>query len=117
MGQRQNPLILAGHVTGKRHFIADYLPLAEEWVLWDTAVPPHTWGADKPTKSNARLNSPPGTSTSASRDVGDVKNRSRSQPRVATAKMLDYYKRMDVKVTPQMTLAPVKPKRPRKASS
>jgi len=26
--------------------------------------------------------------------------------RVATEKMLDYYRRMDIKVTPQMTLAP-----------
>ena len=31
--------------------------------------------------------------------------------RVATEKMLDYYKRMGIKVTPQMTLAPEKPKR------
>ena len=30
--------------------------------------------------------------------------------RVATEKMLDYYKRMGIKVTPQMTLAPEKPK-------
>ncbi|WP_395735548.1 hypothetical protein [Prosthecobacter sp.] len=31
--------------------------------------------------------------------------------RVATEEMLDYYKRMGIKVTPQMTLAPEKPKR------
>ena len=29
--------------------------------------------------------------------------------RVATEKMLDYYKRMGIKVTPEMTLAPEKP--------
>lgn len=34
--------------------------------------------------------------------------------RVATEKMLDYYKRMGIKVTPQMTLVPEKPKRGRK---
>jgi hypothetical protein len=34
--------------------------------------------------------------------------------RVATEKMLDYYKRMGIKVTPQMTLAPEKPKRVRR---
>jgi hypothetical protein len=34
--------------------------------------------------------------------------------RVATEKMLDYYKRMGIKVTPQMTLAPEKPKRGRR---
>jgi hypothetical protein len=31
--------------------------------------------------------------------------------RVATEKMLDYYKRMGIKVTPQMTLAPEPKKR------
>ena len=34
--------------------------------------------------------------------------------RVATEKMLDYYKRMGVKVTPEMTLAPGKAKRIRR---
>jgi ribosomal protein L16/L10AE len=34
--------------------------------------------------------------------------------RVATEKMLDHYKRMGIKVTPQMTLAPEKPKRVRR---
>ena len=34
--------------------------------------------------------------------------------RVATEKMLDYYKRMGIKVTPQMTLAPEPKKRARK---
>ncbi|WP_395745056.1 hypothetical protein [Prosthecobacter sp.] len=34
--------------------------------------------------------------------------------RVATEEMLDYYKRMGIKVTPQMTLAPEKPKRGRR---
>ena len=34
--------------------------------------------------------------------------------RVATEKMLDYYKRMGIRVTPQMTLAPEPKKRVRK---
>lgn len=34
--------------------------------------------------------------------------------RVATAKMLDFYKRMGIRVTPQMTLAPEPKKRARK---
>jgi hypothetical protein len=34
----------------------------------------------------------------------------------ATAKMLDYYKRMGIRVTPQMTLAPEPKKRARKAN-
>jgi hypothetical protein len=35
--------------------------------------------------------------------------------RAATAKMLDFYKRMGIRVTPQMTLAPEPKKRARKA--
>ena len=34
--------------------------------------------------------------------------------RVATEKMLDYYRRMGIQVTPEMTLAPEKPKRTRR---
>ena len=37
--------------------------------------------------------------------------------RVATEKMLDYYKRMGIRVTPQMTLAPEPKKRVRKAKA
>ena len=36
--------------------------------------------------------------------------------RVSTAKMLDYYKRMGIRVTPQMTLAPDPPPRRRRKS-
>ena len=42
---------------------------------------------------------------------------SSSAGRVATAKMLDYYKRMGIKVTPQMTLAPERKPRARKVKS
>ena len=34
--------------------------------------------------------------------------------RVVTEKMLDYYQRMGIKVTPEMTLVPEKPKRKRR---
>ncbi len=34
--------------------------------------------------------------------------------RVATEKMLDYYQRMGIKVTPEMALVPEKPKRKRR---
>ncbi len=37
--------------------------------------------------------------------------------RVATDKMLDYYKRMGIRVTPQMTLAPEPKKRVRKSKA
>jgi hypothetical protein len=37
--------------------------------------------------------------------------------RVATAKMLDYYKRMGIRVTPEMTLAPEPKRRAKKKAA
>lgn len=99
------------------HFIADYLPLADEWGVWDNQVPPPTPIA--------------GSSTHAISDVVQLltatklMERAIIQPdamtqmvleagRVATAKMLDHYKRMGIRVTPQMTLASGPKKRVRK---
>ncbi|MEO8351324.1 MAG: hypothetical protein ABI680_06300, partial [Chthoniobacteraceae bacterium] len=50
----------------------------------------------------------PSSGNASTRDVGDVEDRPRSC-RVATEKMLDYYRRTDIEVTPEMTLAPEKP--------
>jgi predicted ABC-type ATPase len=33
----------------RKHFIGDYLPLADEWVVWDNASPPHRQIADSST--------------------------------------------------------------------
>ena len=101
----------------RRHFLADYVPLADEWGLWDNASPPPQKIADDRTHTidqlPAMLNSsrlqeaPPSEMSEMSKIVLEA-------GRVATEKMLDYYKRMGIKVTPQMTLVPEKPKRARR---
>lgn len=98
----------------RRHFIEDYVPLADEWGLWDNQVPPPQKIADSSTHTidqlpamldSSRLQeAPPSEMSEMSKIVLEA-------GRVATEKMLDYYKRMGIKVTPQMTLVPEKPKR------
>ncbi|WP_395749784.1 AAA family ATPase [Prosthecobacter sp.] len=93
----------------RKHFIEDYVPLADEWVLWDNESPPHRQIADSSTHNLEQLQS-----MLASAKVQEVPPMEMSEmvrigleaSRVATEKMLDYYKRMGIKVTPQMTLAP-----------
>lgn len=103
----------------RRHFLHDYLPLADDWVLWDNGEPPHRCIADSHTHtldqlhamltSNNLQEAPP-------RDMSEMVRIGLEAGRVATEKMLDYYKRMGIKVTPQMTLAPEKPERARRKS-
>jgi predicted ABC-type ATPase len=91
----------------QRHFIEDYVPLADEWGLWDNHSPPPQKIADSSTHTfdqlpamldSSRLQeAPPGEMSEMSKIVLEA-------GRVATEKMLDYYKRMGIKVTPQMTL-------------
>lgn len=91
-----------------RHFAEDYLPLADEWGLWENAVPPAVEVASDKTHTreetiemitSSKLQEPTPTQYASSCDA--VLEASR----VATAKMLDLYARMGIKVTPQMTLA------------
>jgi predicted ABC-type ATPase len=101
----------------RQHFLEDYLPLADEWGLWDNQSPPPRQIADSQTHtldqlhamltSNSLQESPPLEMSEMSKIVLEA-------GRVATEKMLDYYKRMGIKVTPQMTLAPETPKRARR---
>lgn len=98
----------------RKHFIADYVPLADEWVLWDNASPPHRRIADSSTHNLEQLQLmiastqlqevPP-------MDMSEMVRIGLEAGRVATEEMLDYYKRMGIKVTPQMTLVPEKSKR------
>ena len=100
-----------------RHFIADYLPLADEWGLWDNQSPPPKQIADSSTHtldqlqamlaSNSLQEAPP-------REMSEMSKIVLEAGRVATEKMLDYYQRMGIKVTPEMTLASEKPKRTRR---
>ena len=101
----------------RRHFLEDYLPLADEWGLWDNQSPPLRQIADSETHtleqlhamltSNHLQEAPP-------REMSEMSKIVLEAARVATKKMLDYYKRMGIKVTPQMTLAPEKPRRIRR---
>lgn len=98
----------------RRHFLEDYLPLADEWGVWDNHTPPPRQIADSETHTTDQLQS---MLTSASlqelpkREMSEMSKLVLEAGRAATDKMLDYYKRMGIEVTPQMTLVPEKPKR------
>ena len=104
----------------RQHFLHDYLPLADEWGPWDNGKPPAVQIADSTTHSLQELTAmlestqlqenPPREMSEMSRIVLEAS-------RVATDKMLDYYKRMGIRVTPQMTLAPEPKKRVRKSKA
>lgn len=103
-----------------RHLLEDYLPLADEWGVWDNRIPPL-----REIASNTNVSLPdlvellratklmeknpviPNDTTAIVLEAG----------RVATEKMLDYYRRMDIRVTPEMTLAPEPETRARKNKS
>lgn len=93
----------------RRHFLEDYLPLADEWGLWDNQVPPIAQIADSATHSldemTAILNSTK-VQESAPREPSEMSKLVIEASQAATEKMLDYYRRMDIRVTPEMTLAP-----------
>ena len=86
----------------RKHFIEDYLPLADEWVLWDNAQPPHLLHA---------MIASTNLQEAAAQPVTEMVRMGLESSRAATTKMLDYYKRMGIRVTPQMTLAPEPKKR------
>ncbi len=104
----------------RKHFVEDYLPLADEWVLWDNAQPPHQQLADSSTHSLEQLKAMIASSTlqeAPPQPPSEMVRIGLEASRVATAKMLDYYKRMGIRVTPEMTLAPEPKKRTRKAKA
>ena len=101
----------------RRHFIEDYVPLADEWGLWDNHSPPAVQIADSATHSLEELQTMLASNSlqeTAPREISEMSKIVLEASRVATEKMLDYYKRMGIKVTPEMTLAPEKPKRVRR---
>ena len=101
-------------------FLKDYPPLADEWGLWDNGKPPPQQIADSATHAlqelTAMLESTP-LQQSPPREMSEMSRIVLEAGRVATEKMLDYYKRMGIRVTPQMTLAPEPKKRARKAKA
>ena len=96
----------------RRHFIEDYLPLADEWGLWENVTPPpvkiasdltHTKQEAIDMITSSKLQEP------EPRKISDRDQIVLEASRVATEKMLHLYERMGIKVTPQMTLAPDSP--------
>ena len=104
----------------RRHFMEDYLPLADDWGVWDNHSPPPRQIADSQTHTLEELQAmltPKDLQESPPREMSEMSKIVLEAGRVATEKMLDYYKRMGIKVTPQMTLAPEKPKRVRRKTT
>lgn len=101
----------------RRHFIEDYVPLADEWGLWDNHSPPAVRIADSGTHSLEELQTMLASNSlqeTPPREMSEMSKIVIEASRVATEKMLDYYKRMGINVTSEMTLVPEKPKRVRR---
>lgn len=92
----------------RRHWLEDYLPLADEWGAWDNESPPPSQLASSETHTleqlHAMLNSQ-NLKETPPEELSEMAKVVLEAGRVATEKMLDYYRRMDIAVTPQMTLA------------
>jgi hypothetical protein len=87
--------------------VEDYLPLADEWAVWDNAVPPHRRVAGGKTHCVEEIR----TMLESSRiqetppeEMSEMERLGLEASRRATAKMLEHYRRMGIEVTPQMTL-------------
>ena len=103
------------------HFLEDYVPLADEWALWDNAQPPPQQMAHSsthhPDQLKTMLDSSSIRDESPEDSMPEMVRLGLEAGRAATAKMLDFYKRMGIRVTPQMTLAPERKKRVRKTKA
>jgi hypothetical protein len=106
--------VIRRFARSQKHLVEDYLPLADEWVVWDNTQPPprkiassgkHTIEELKAMLNASKLMESPVAEESEMVRIG------LEAGRVATAKMVDFYKRMGIKVTPEMTLAPEPKKR------
>lgn len=85
-----------------------YLPLADEWTVWNNAFPPARVIAHHRNCSQERLRTMLESSEmmeTAEYNQPDIVKKGLKASREATEEMLEYYRRMGVKVTPQMTLA------------
>ncbi len=85
-----------------------YLPLADEWTMWNNTFPPPREIANFENCNRRRLRDMIEASESMeTADTGqpDIFKKGLKAGRKATEEMLEYYRRMGVVVTPQMTLA------------
>lgn len=95
-------------VRSREGFLRHYLPLADEWGVWDNSHPPARMIAGSGTHTVDELATMLNNSNlmeSPARKESEMERMVLEASRVATEKMLDYYRRWDIKVTPQMTLA------------
>jgi predicted ABC-type ATPase len=103
----------------RKHVIEGHLPLADDWGVWDNHLPPAIKIAGSGRHSLSELNElliSSKLTESAATKPDTITEMVLEASEAATAKMLDYYKRMGIRVTPQMTLAPEPKKRARKAN-
>ncbi|MGB0582373.1 MAG: AAA family ATPase, partial [Limisphaerales bacterium] len=83
-----------------------YVPLADEWTVWNNAFPPPKEIANFRDHNQDQLRHMLESSEMMeTADTGqpDIVKKGLKAGREATAEMLEYYQRMGVKVTPQMT--------------
>ena len=98
----------------RKHWLQDYLPLADEWGVWDNQRPPPRQIADSQTHTLPELHAMLASNKLQETSLDEMSEMAKvvlEAGRVATEKMLDYYRRMGIEVTPEMTLAPEKPVR------
>ena len=93
---------------GRRNFVSVYLPLADAWTVWDNASPPAKRVAGNFTHHPEEIIAMLESSKVEETTVETMSESDRmvvEASRRATAKKLNHYQRMGIKVTPQMTLA------------
>lgn len=93
----------------RRQWLQDYLPLADEWGVWDNQTPPAVQLASRETHTLEQLHAMLDSSKLQETHQGENSEMAKivlEASRVATEKLRDYYRRMDIEVTPEMTLAP-----------
>lgn len=108
------PDVRRRHARGLRHFLDDYAPLADEWVVWDNSEPPCRSLADNGSHTLDQISAmldPKHLQEAPVREMSESVRLGLEAGRVSTARWIDYYKRMGIKVTAQMTLAPEQPRR------
>lgn len=92
----------------RRQALTRYLPLADEWTVWDNEFPPPVPIAHQSTSTlrdlTAMLNRK-GFLEEPPVEVSAMTELMLEAGRRATARMLDLYQRHGIEVTPQMTLA------------
>ncbi|MES2597256.1 MAG: AAA family ATPase [Verrucomicrobiota bacterium] len=95
-----------------KHFKEDYLPLADEWGLWENVSPPAVKIAGDSTHTKQEAIDMITSSTlqeSEPMKYSEMDKIVLEASRVATEKMMHLYERMGIKVTPEITLAPDSP--------